>query len=352
MFQQDDEGDHDDRKIKNTGRNLFQEETAMGLQIQTNLQALNSQRALAAATAMNDSSMEKISSGSRINKAADDAAGLAISEKLKADIKSLNMAKRNANDGISMLQVAEGGMNEIGNILSRLRELSIQGASDTIGNTEREYINKEYSALKDEIDRITMSTEFNGTQLLLGKDIKDKIPDEKMAGRGSEAPFEFQVGKNWFEGVDSRDAQGNFKNNPVNVIRVNFDDFDTSTKGLGLGASTDNSLESTGTYIEGENSSLSKKRAQLSINKLDDAIEKVSRFRADVGATQNRLNSTINNLATSVENYSATNSRIRDTDFAEETTRLTQSNILKQAGVSVLAQANQSPAAAVRLLGS
>ena len=324
----------------------------MGLRIQTNMQALNSQHALASATASNDLSMEKLSSGSRINKSSDDAAGLAISEKLKADVRSLNMAKRNANDGISMLQVAEGGMNEIGNVLSRLRELSIQGASDTIGNKEREFINKEYTSLKDEIDRITNSTEYNGTLLLVGANPKERLTDDKLISKTNSSPFEFQVGKNWYKGVDAQGAEGAFGRNPVNVIRANFDKFDTSTTGLGLGLGSDDSIESTGTYIaESSNSNDSKLRAQKSISKLDDAISTVAKFRADIGATQSRLNSTVSNLGTMSENFSAANSRIRDTDFAEETTRLTQSNILKQAGVAVLAQANQSPASAMRLLG-
>ena len=328
------------------------EETDMGLRIQTNMQALNSQRALASATAANDLSMEKLSSGSRINKSSDDAAGLAISEKLKADVRSLNMAKRNANDGISMLQVAEGGMNEIGNVLSRLRELSIQGASDTIGNKEREFINKEYTSLKDEIDRITNSTEYNGTLLLVGANPKERLSDDKLIAKTNTSPFEFQVGKNWYKGVDAQGAEGGFGRNPVNVIRANFDKFDTSTTGLGLGLGSDDTLESTGTYIaESSNSNDSKLRAQKSISKLDDAISTVAKFRADIGATQSRLNSTVSNLGTMSENFSAANSRIRDTDFAEETTKLTQSNILKQAGVAVLAQANQSPASAMRLLG-
>jgi flagellin len=322
----------------------------MGLRIQTNIQALNSQRALNTATMANDMSMERLSSGSRINKSSDDAAGLAISEKLKADVRSLNMAKRNANDGISMLQVAEGGMNEIGNVLARLRELSIQGASDTIGNKEREFINKEYTSLKDEIDRITNSTEYNGTLLLVGGNVQ-RLGDEKLIAKANQSPFEFQVGKNWYQGVDAQGASGPFGRNPVNIIRANFDQFDTSTTGLGLGVGSDNSLDSTGTFIDSSNSNDSKLRAQMSITKLDDAISKVAKFRADIGATQSRLNTTVSNLGTMSENFSAANSRIRDTDFAEETTKLTQSNILKQAGVAVLSQANQSPAAAARLLG-
>ncbi|KAB8038091.1 flagellin FliC [Silvanigrella paludirubra] len=324
----------------------------MGLRIQTNIQSLNSQRALSISTMANDLSMEKLSSGFRINRAADDAAGLAISEKIKADVRGLNMAKRNANDGISMVQVAEGGMNEIGNILNRLRELSVQGASDTIGNNERNFINKEYTALKDEIDRITNSTEYNGSLLLVGSNAEDKIPDPKMLDRANTPPFEIQVGKNWYKGVDAQGIDDPFGRNPVNIIRIKFDQIDTSTVGLKLGRGNDNTEESIGVYQEGEkDSTISKNRAQRSIAKIDDAINTIAGFRADLGAIQNRLNSTISNLAIQSENFSAANSRIRDTDFAEETTRNTQSNILKQAGVAVLTQANQSPSAALRLLG-
>lgn len=340
----------------------------MGLRIQTNIQSLNAQRALSITTKQNDESIEKVSSGYRINKASDDAAGLAISEKLKADIRGLNMAKRNASDGISLLQTAEGGMNEIGNILSRLRELAVQGASDTIGNKERGFIHKEFNALKDEVDRITNSTEYNGTLLLTGSNI-DNVEDkdqlnlpEEMTKKSNIPPLEVQVGKNWAaatDGINERklDGQGDvfneeFARNPVNIIRLNFDKINTSTLGLGLGRASDESYGSTGVFMEdGENPNGSKMRAQASINKIDDAISKVSEFRADMGALQNRLYSTISNLSVQSENYSAANSRIRDTDFAEETAKLAQSNILKQGGVAVLAQANQSPGAAMRLLG-
>ncbi len=326
----------------------------MGLRIQTNIQSLNAQRALSITTKQNDESIEKVSSGYRINKASDDAAGLAISEKLKADVRGLNMAKRNASDGISLLQTAEGGMNEIGNILSRLRELAVQGASDTIGNKERGFIHKEFNALKDEVDRITNSTEYNGTLLLTGKpEEADGGLPEDMTKKSNPPPLEVQVGKNWSEATDGQSDPFNeeFARNPVNIIRLNFDKINTSTVGLGIGRASDESLESTGVSLEEGGITDSKLRAQASITKLDDAISKVSEFRADMGALQNRLYSTISNLSVQSENYSAANSRIRDTDFAEETAKLAQSNILKQGGVAVLAQANQSPGAAMRLLG-
>ena len=308
----------------------------MGLRIQTNIQSMNSQRNLAISTEANGQSIEKLASGYRINKASDDAAGLAISEKLKADIRGLNMAKRNASDGISLVQVAEGGLNEVGNILGRLRELSVQAASDTIGNTERGFLNKEYSALKDEIDRITNSTEYNGTRLLVGH---QEGLDDSLKNKSNAFPLEIQVGKDYFKSVDDKETA----RNPVNVIRVDLQGFNTFTNtedGLNLGA-TDNE--------EGTNVA-SKEKAQFSINQVDTAISKVAEFRAYLGSIQSRLGSTINNLAIQSENFSAANSRIRDTDFADETAKLTQSGILKQAGVAVLAQANQSPQGALRLL--
>lgn len=320
----------------------------MGLRIQTNVQALNSQRNLEVSTAANERSMEKLSSGYRINRASDDAAGLAISEKLKADIRGLNMSRRNANDGISLIQTAEGGMNEIGNILSRLRELSVQGASDTIGNTDRSFIHKEFNSLKDEIDRITNSTEYNGTTLLMGK--ADDIPGDLNA-KSNPPPLDIQVGKNWYASTDGKDASEAFARNPVNVIRVGLDMIrtDTSADGLNLGRASDESLESTGVYLEGDPNQ-SKARSQLSIQRIDDAITKVSGYRAELGAVQSRLNSTISNLGIQAENYAAANSRIRDTDFADESAKLAQSNILKQAGISVASQANQSQSVALSLL--
>jgi len=324
----------------------------MGLRIQTNIQSLTAQRNLSASTQANDNTMEKISSGYRINRASDDAAGLAISEKLKADIRGLNMAKRNANDGISLLQTAEGGMNEVGNILSRLRELAVQGSSDTVADEERGYIHKEFNSLKDEIDRITNSTEYNGTMLLAGGPDQGGAGSEDLFKKSNMPSLDIQVGKNWYAGTDGKDASGEFGHNPVNIIRLGFDKINTSTGELGLklGHSTDESMESTGVFIKDGARGESKLRAQKSINKIDEAISKIANNRAELGASQSRLNSTIANLAVQSENYSAANSRIRDTDYAEASAQMTQTNILKQAGVSVLSQANQSPSSALSLL--
>jgi flagellin len=306
----------------------------MGLRIASNVQALTAQRNLNVTAEANSASMEKLASGFRINKAADDSAGLAISEKLKSDVRGLNMARRNASDGVSLIQTAEGGLNEVGNILSRLRELAVQGSSDTVGDTERGFLNQEFSQLKNEITRISLSTEYNGT-LLIGGDLSDA--DENLKTRSNDYPLEIQIGKNYFTSLDSKDNAA-----PINVLRIDLQDINSSVgeKGLNLGEAPED-----GAHVA------SKDAAQQTINRVDDAITKVSGYRATLGALQNRLNSAMSNLAVQAENANAANSRIRDTDFADESARLTQTNILKQSGVAVLAQANQTPQLALRLLG-
>jgi flagellin len=276
--------------------------------------------------------MEKLASGYRINKASDDAAGLAGSEKLKADVRGLNMAKRNASDGISLIQTAEGGLNEVGNILTRLRELSVQAASDTIGDTERGFLNKEFSQLKDEITRISKTTEFNGTRLLTGEsDIEDSLKT-----RSNAFPLEIQIGKDYYEDADNVENA-----RTVNTMRIDLREIDASMGDTGLALG------------EGEEGIkvADKASSQQSLSQLDTAITKVSGYRATLGALQSRLQSSISNLSVQAENFSAANSRVRDTDFAEETAKLTQGQIIKQSGVAVLAQSNQIPQAALRLLG-
>jgi flagellin len=277
----------------------------MGLRINTNIQALAAQRFLGINSEHQKASLDHLSSGSRINKAGDDAAGLAISEKLKAEIRSMRQATRNANDGVSLIQVAEGGLNEISGILIRMRELSIQAASDTIGDPERGFVDKEVQQLKDELNRISNITEYDGTKLL----------------DGSAPALEFQVGTH---------------NNPL-LDRFVFDSQNliTSTQALGL--------DGVGTQT--------KLNAQENLTSLDDAIEHVNGNRATLGALQNRMQSTISNLNIYRENLEAANSRIRDTDMAEESSELVKNNILTQTTVSVLGQANQSPQLALKLIG-
>lgn len=278
----------------------------MGLRINTNVTSLSAQRSLGNVTARQNDSLGKLSSGTRINKAADDAAGLAISEKLKASIRGISQANRNANDGISLIQTAEGGLNEISSILIRLRELSVQSASDTVGNEERMFTDIEYQNLKNEIQRISQVTEFNGKKLL----------------DGSGEKYDFQIG---------------IKNNPFED-RISYNASQTN--------STLDSLNIAGINI------VSKENSQESLNFIDEAIKKISGQRADLGAIQNRLVNTSNNLQGMSENLSAANSRIRDTDFAQETAENVRLNILTQAGTSVLAQANNQGSAAIKLLNA
>lgn len=277
----------------------------MGFRINTNVASLQAQTSLSKVNKEAQESFSKLSSGSRITKSADDAAGLAISEKLKSEIRSAQQANRNANDGISMVQVAEGGLNETSNILVRMRELAVQSASDTVGDVERGMSNLEYQQLKQEMDRISQVTQYNGTSLL------DGSGDKK----------EFQVGT----GADE------FKD------RISFD---PGMLNSGLGS----------LGVEGIEVS-SKEGAQESLASIDSAIEKVSGQRALLGSIQNRLTSTTNNLQTYTENMSAANSRIRDVDYAEETAKQARNQIITAAGTSVLAQANVSGQNALKLIG-
>lgn len=309
----------------------------MGLRIRTNVQSLVAQRNLDSSIAKNEQAMEKLSSGYRINKASDDAAGLAISEKLRADYRGMLMAKRNASDGVSFIQTAEGGLSEISNILIRLRELSVQGASDTIGPKERLYLDREFGALKDEISRISRSTEYNGTLLLMGEEAQDA--PQILKENSNPSPIEVQVGKSFYEEVDSPDSK-----DPINIIRIDLSNInaDVNDGGLALGRSDDD--DSTGVTT--------KQRSQKAINTLDNAIQKISSYRADLGALQSRLGSTINQLTVQAETNAAANSRIRDTDFAVQSSELTQTNIMKQSGTAILSQANQTPALALSLVNS
>lgn len=276
----------------------------MGLRINTNIPSLAAQRSLGINTRNQNDNLRKLSSGERITRSGDDAAGLAISENLKAQIRGMRQAKRNAGDAISMLQTAEGGMNEISNIIIRLRELSVQAASDTVGSTERGFSDIEFQNLKEEIDRIAKSTEFNGIKLL----------------DGTGGKLEFQVG---------------IKNDPL-LDRLQYD-----------GNRADATLGTLGLATDGVST---KEGAQAALKKLDDALVHINGVRANFGALQNRLQSTSNNLEVSDENLSAANSRIRDVDVASETADMTKNNILLQAGISVLSQANQTPNTALKLL--
>lgn len=277
----------------------------MGLRIATNTTSLNAQRQMSNTRRHLDKTLERLASGSRINSAGDDAAGLAISESLRAQIRGMRQAKRNAQDGISLIQVSEGALTEVANIVIRLRELAIQSASDTIGDTERQFIDREFQSLKQEIDRIANVTKYNGIPIL----------------NGQAGIFEFQVGIN---------------NNPIlDRVVYNGERADASLDALKLGG------ESVAT----------KQGSQLSLSVIDDALIRVNSIRADLGALQNRLQSTISNIAIYDENLSSANSRIRDADIASEVSELTKQNILMQAGIAVLGHANNTNGAAIKLLG-
>jgi len=275
----------------------------MGLRIQTNIASLNAQRNLRTNGAGLEKSQERLSSGYRINKSMDDVAGLAISEQMRGQIRGLSQAERNAQDGISFVQVAEGGLSETSNILVRMRELATQAASDTLGDTERGFVNVEVQQLRAELDRISATTEYSGTKLL----------------DGSASTLDFQVG---------------IKGGEDNRISFDAGKANASASSLGVG----------GVAVD------SKSSAQDMLDTVDSAISKVAEMRSGFGAIQSRMGSTISNLSVYRENLSAANSRIKDADMAEESANMAKTAILQQAGVATLAQANQSTGLALKLL--
>lgn len=276
----------------------------MALVINTNVQSLNAQRNLGTTQKALATSMQRLSSGLRINSASDDAAGLAISVGMNANVRSMNQAVRNANDGVSLLQTAEGALNETTNILTRMRELATQASTGTVSSDQRTYINTEFTQLKSEIDRIASATQFNGANLLQG---------------GGTATVSFQVGAN------------NTGNDRIGVT-IGAADINT----IGVGTSSVSGADGTA--------------AQAALTAIDSAMSNISSSRATLGAVQNRLQSTINNLQVAVENTSAAQSRIQDVDVAAETASLTRNQVLSQAGTAILSQANQLPQTALSLL--
>jgi flagellin len=277
----------------------------MGMRISTNMSAIQANRNLVFSQREIQKSSAQLASGSRITKSADDAAGLAISENLKSQMRSYSQAGRNANDGISMIQTAEGGLNEISNMVTRLRELGIQAGSDTVSDRERLMVDKEVQQLKSEVQRIAQTTRFGNTNLI----------------DGSGDQFDFQIGIYNDDFADRISYQAGDTN--ATLANLGLDSLDYSTKG----------------------------GAQEALSNLDAAQSTVNGFRANLGALQNRLQSTTDNLGVMNENISAANSRIRDTDIAQASSDMTRNNILLQASTATLAQANQTPSLALRLLG-
>ena len=279
----------------------------MAMVINTNISSLSAQRMLEKNSNTLRKSVERLSSGLRINRAADDAAGLAVSTTLKGQIRSVNQAIRNANDAVSLVQTAEGGLSEMSNILLRMRELAQQAANGALGDTERQFLNDEYVALKSEINRISEVTEFGGRKLLNG---------------AISSGVEFQVG---------------YKNSTNDRMEISVTQ--ASSAKLGLNTTAANSISTAAV-------------AQSALAVIDSsAIATLSERRADIGALTNRLEYTIASLMSTSENLSAANSRIEDADFAAETAIYVKNQILVQAGTSVLAQANMIPQQALSLLG-
>lgn len=272
------------------------------ISVKTNVGSLLAQASLGKAVNAQQQSMTRLSSGLRVQSAADDAAGLAISENFKSDIRSLNQAKRNANDGVSLLQTADGSLKEVGGLLTRMRELAVQSRNGTLNDEQRGFLNDEFSELSSEINRIVNTTEFNGVNLLNG---------DQSSG------LSFQVGIN--TGSDDR---------------LTISIATSTTSALGINSST---ISSTG-------------GADSAITALDTAISRVSTRRAGLGTMQNRLNTTMSNLDTYSSNLAAANSRIVDVDVAAETAELTKNQILVQSGVAMLSQANQGTSIALSLL--
>jgi flagellin len=273
----------------------------MALIVNNNPASISAQRNLTNSTNMLGRSVERLSSGLRITRAADDAAGLGLSETLRAHIRSINQAVRNSSDGISLTQIADGAASTIGSLLARLRELASQSSSGTVGTTERSYIDQEFLALRSEMDRIAQVTEFNGQALTSGSSIS----------------FTMQVG---------------FKSGTGNTLTMDLNDLTITSLGLSsVNVSTANN-------------------AQSALSNIDSAISAVATARSEYGSLQNRFEATIANLSISAENLTAAESRIRDADIAYETSQFTKNQVLVQTGIAVLAQANTLPQQALALL--
>ena len=284
----------------------------MAIRIFNNIPSLNAQRILGVNNSRLSQSVERISSGIRINKASDDAAGLAISESLRSDIRSLRQAVRNANDGVSLLNVTEGALNESSSILIRLRELASQAATGTVGSTERQTIQLEFSALRSEVDRIAATTEFNGIKLVDGS---------LASSVSATTQIMIQVG------IDSKSSS-----------RINLNDE------VDLSAMTSTGLNIHNLSVTGAAEALT------ALDEVNTAIAKITQGRGKIGAVQNRLIRAISTISVAVENLSSAESNIRDADIAEEVALLTRNQILVQAATAMVGQANLIPQSVLQLL--
>jgi flagellin len=316
----------------------MEDTTMAGSQINHNISAMVTQHALYNNNSAMSKSLERLSTGLKINRAQDDAAGLAVSEQMRAQIRGFGKAKQNAQDGVALLQIAEGGAAEITNILQRQRELAVQAANDTLTNAERKYLNDEFRALRSEITRISMSTNYNGMNLLNSGD----GTEGKNFGAAGAFAKTLQVGPNYNGGYNGDPKGADYKAGAANQITVSYAVIDVQTLGTGsVGTGTTLALSTIG----------NQSGAQAAIDSLDNALKSVNTMRAKIGSYINRLEYTINNIANLENNTQDAESRIRDTDFATETTNFTKNQIMVQSATSMLAQANSLPQSVLGLLG-
>ena len=295
------------------------------MRINHNISAMVAQNAGRSQNMALRKSLEKLSTGLRINRSSDDAAGLSVSEQLRTQVRGLNQAQSNANDGIALLQIAEGAANEISAILQRMRELSIQSSNDTLTSTERSYTNQEFQALMEEIQRISQATQYNGMTLLDG---------EANSFGVTGGPSVLHIGANNNHGVS---------NGTIDTIRVSLDAVTLGALGL--------TLATTGVAGTASTNITNQANAYNAITTIDTALRSINNMRSDMGAYINRLDHAINNIANQAYNTQDAESRIRDVDFALETTKFTKSQILTQSAMSMLGQANSVPGMVLSLLG-
>ncbi|MGX9417224.1 flagellin [Vibrio sp. RC27] len=376
----------------------------MSITVNSNVSAMTAQRYLNNASEVSQKSMERLSSGYKINSAKDDAAGLQISNRLTSQSRGLDVAVRNANDGISMAQTAEGAMNETTTILQRMRDLSLQSSNGSNTKSDRQAINQEVTALNDELNRIAESTSFGGNKLLNGTfgnksfQIGSSSGEAVMLSMGNMRSDTDTMGGNAYVATEGKDSSWTVGS--ATDMTLSYTDSDGEAQEVTVNAKQGDDLEELATYINGQNSDLSASvdedgkmqifasnqkvssevtvggglgaeigfgaaekvtvgdinvssvgGSQLAVSVIDGALQAVDSQRAELGAFQNRFDHAINNLDNINENVNASRSRIKDTDYAKETVQMTKSQILQQASTSVLAQAKQSPSAALSLLG-
>jgi len=306
----------------------------MGIEVKTNISSLKAQRELSKNSDDLQKAITQLSSGSRINSSADDAAGLAVSERMRARIKSLDVAKRNASDAISYMQTSEGSLSEITNMVIRMRELTSQAASDTVGNLERGFLDKEFQQLRAEVGRIVQSSEFNGAKILTGENA-DK-PLQIFVGASDRGDTLQGEKVNYEQGADP------------DVLSVDLGDLKNFVEKVGMLTQDDVGLVPTSE--DGGAQDLGPTGTNELMSRLDNTLNSIASYRATLGSVQSRLNSVVNHIDVTNENLTAARSRIVDADYAQVSAKFAQTKIMTQAGISVLTQANAMPDMILQLL--